>query len=108
MFRTVIACGFWVAFTTGGTPVVPFAGETPATPIKGKMPVLVAPPRRRRSQLGRDKRGPSRGGSPHRVKRRERRFPEGRDKRGPSRGGGRGTTALPGEADVLCAVRHIF
>ena len=67
------------------------------------MPVLVAPPRRRRSQLGRDKRGPSRGGSPHRVKR-----PEGRDKRGPSRGGGRGATALPGEADVLCAVRHIF
>ena len=54
------------------------------------MPVLVAPPRRRRSQLGRDKRGPSRGGSPHRVKR-----PEGRDKRGPSRGGGRGATALP-------------
>ena len=34
--------------------------------------------------------------------------PEGRDKRGPSRGGGRGATALPGEADVLCAVRHIF
>ena len=88
---------------------MPVAGETPATPITGKMPMgTVAPPRWRRSQLGRDKRGPSRGGSLHRVKRRERRFPEGRDKRGPSRDGGRGATALPGEADVLCAVRHIF
>ncbi len=47
---------------------------------------------------------------------RERCFPEGRDKRGFSRNGqdarfpvgGRGATALPGEADVLCTVRHIF
>ncbi len=67
MFRTVIARGVWVVcfvpFTTGGTPVVPVAGETPATPITGKMPGgPVAPPRRRRSQLGRDKRGPSRDG----------------------------------------------
>ena len=51
------------AFTTGGTPVVPVAGETPATPIKGKMPVVPVTPRRwRRSQLGCDKRGPSRNG----------------------------------------------
>ena len=53
------------------------------------------------------------GGSPHRVKRRERRFPEGAAS--PATGkmpivpvGGRGATALPVEADVLCAVRHIF
>ena len=31
---------FGGAFTTGGTPVVPVAGETPATPITGKMPVV--------------------------------------------------------------------
>ena len=38
-------------FTTGGTPVVPVAGETPATPIKGEMPGgPVAPPGWRRSQ----------------------------------------------------------
>ena len=42
MFRTVIARGFgvvcFVPFPTGGTPVVPVAGETPATPIMGKIP----------------------------------------------------------------------
>ena len=68
MFRTVIARGFWVVcfvpFTTGGTPVVPVAGETSATPIKGEMPGgPVSPPRWRRSQLGRDKHGLSRGGA---------------------------------------------
>ena len=51
-------------FTTGGTPVVPVAGEAPATPITGEMPGgPVSPPRWRRSQLGRDKRGLSRGGA---------------------------------------------
>ena len=51
-------------FTTGGTPVVPVAGETPATPIKGEMTGgPVSPPRWRRSQLGRDKHGTSRGGA---------------------------------------------
>ena len=50
-------------FTTGGTPVVPVAGETPATPIKGEMTGgAVSPPRWRRSQSGRDKRGLSRNG----------------------------------------------
>ena len=38
-------------FTTGGTPVVPVAGGTSATPIKGEMPGgPVAPPRWRLSQ----------------------------------------------------------
>ena len=68
MFRTVIARGFgvvcFVPFPTGGTPVVPVAGETPATPIMGEAPVApVTPPRWRRSQSGRDKCGPSRGGA---------------------------------------------
>ena len=50
------------AFVLGGRPVVPFAGETPATPIKGEMPGgPVAPPRWRRSQLGRNGARPSLG-----------------------------------------------
>ena len=56
MFRTVIARGFrvvcFVPFTTGKMPVVLVAGETPATPITGKMPVgPVAPPSWRLFQL---------------------------------------------------------
>ena len=97
MFRTVIARGFWVVFTTGGTPVVPVAGETPATPIKGDMPGgPVSPPRWRRSQSGRDKRGLSRSGAA-----RVRALPSGRSPYTES------LEFLHGEATLLCAVRHI-
>ena len=57
----------------------------------------VRPPRWRRSQSGRDKRGPSRGGAA-----RVRALPSGRSPYTESLG------SLHGEADVLCAVRHIF
>ena len=132
LFRTVIARGFgvvcFVPFPTGGTPVVPVA------PPRWRLSMREGRNycgRRREGRRGMRSQqvatlpaGGFRRGAivPHRNRTRvsggllcafsngrERRFPEGRDKRGPSRGGGSpGRLAPPGEADVLCAVCHIF